>query len=97
MHNNMDTPTELQRVMTRYTELLEKGSEAEARAFVLEEFPKLPQDVREQVLGEMLTMAIEDKVEEREATKALHEEGIAAFKALDEMEKKAKEKSQERP
>ena len=86
----MDTNTQLQNILNRYNGLLDQGNEKEARTFVMAEFPKLPQDVKEQLLGEMLTIAIEDKVEEREATRELHEEGITAFKALNAIEEDVK-------
>ena len=81
--------SQLQQIWTRYNELLSEGKDDEARTFIMEEFPKLPQDLREQLLGEMLTIAMEDEVEGQAARTELQEEGIDSFKALNETGKQA--------
>lgn len=79
--------TDLEATFQQYNDLVAAGKEEEANTFIAAEFEKLPQDLKDELLGEMLTIAIEDETEPQRAVADLSTEGIEILKKLDEIEK----------
>ncbi|RJR13125.1 hypothetical protein C4585_02595 [Candidatus Parcubacteria bacterium] len=83
----MEAEKELERLYNQYLELEASGDEAGMKAFVKEEMPKLPEELRKKIMMRMFIGAMEDEVDERDTITEIQEKGIEAIEKLDKLEK----------
>ena len=74
-------------ILDQLAALVSNGAEAEVRAFVMDHFMELPKEAREDYMVETLNVALEEAIIEREQVTKIQEEGVEAWKQLDEIEK----------
>lgn len=86
----MDTAHEFEEMFAKYQKLAAEDEDA-ARAFMQAEFPKLSEESQNRLTLEMLTIAMEDSVANRDALITIAEKGAAAIDALDTLEKEIQE------
>ena len=82
----MTPEQEIELFYQHYRLLLDAGKQDEARSYMLREFSELSESARGRLLMEMMTIAMEDEVRQRDAITEMQELGLAALKAIDKIE-----------
>lgn len=93
------TQEELDAFTAKLAELTEHGTEEEVREYVSYHYPRLPEDMRNDMLFDTMLGAIKDEVREAPVIADLQEKGITAAEVLEQMresvEREAKEGEKE--
>ncbi len=82
---------ELEHIFKHLASLLAAGKDHEARAYLNEQLPKLPEDIRNDIMFEMFTEAIQEEARDRQAIAKLQEESITAIRSMQETQKEIEE------
>lgn len=87
------TKEELAVFYQKLAALTETGTEADVRAYIDQQLPRLPEDVRNEVIFSSLFSAIEEEAQEEAAIAEIQDQGLAAAdsleKAREEIQKEA--------
>ena len=78
---------ELTSLYDNLSALVAQGKEDEAREYLGHNLARLPEDVKNQILGEMFFEAIVDEAQEIKAIANAQEKGISALRALETLKK----------
>jgi hypothetical protein len=78
---------ELETIFKHLASLVASGKEYEARAYLGEQLPKLPEDVRNEIMFEMFVEAVQQEAQGREGIANLQEESITAIRSLQDAKK----------
>jgi hypothetical protein len=84
----MDTPMNIQEIeafQEKLSQLIAAGNEAEVRAYIDGNFPRLPEDMQNDIAASMLTSSMEDEASEIDVITDLQEKGLAAATELETM------------
>jgi len=76
---------ELEAFYGKLAELTERGTEGEVREYVNYHYPRLPEDVRNEILFNTLHDAIKDEIRTEAAILKTQEEGLAAADKLEKL------------
>lgn len=77
------TKEELSAFTEKLAEIVEKGTEQELREYVNHYYPRLPEEMRQELLFSTLLTAVKQEV----AVRDVQEKGLAAAKSLEEAKK----------
>lgn len=86
---------ELENVFKQLASLVAAGKEYEAREFLGEQLPNLPEDVRNDIMFEMFVEAVRDEARDREGIAQLQEQSISAIRSLQETKKELEDDHQD--
>lgn len=78
------TKEELDTFYDKLADLTSHGTEEDVRAYINDQYPRLPEDVRNEILFNTLLTSVQDEVREGRAVDQLQEEGLAAAEALEQ-------------
>ena len=79
------TKEELGTFYDKLAELTEHGTEADMRAYINDQYPRLPEAVRDEILFSTLLSSVQDELVEGPALSRVRQEGLAAAKQLEEL------------
>ncbi len=79
---------ELDVVREKIAELTIHGTESELRAYIDAQFPRLPENMQNEIMASLFATALEEELSELDAIDQVQEEGL---KAVDDLEKLKKE------
>lgn len=80
-------PEELQAFRDQLDELTAGGTEAQVRAYIDEQFPRLPEDMQNDIAASLLITSLQDETQESDALAAMQEESLAATEGLEKVKK----------
>ncbi len=84
---------ELAAVHDKLVELAQAGNEQAAEAYLIEQMPRLPEDLRKEIIARAYFESLVDEAEETEAIAAIQERGLAAIEVLENALKELSEES----
>ena len=76
---------ELDAFYERLASLTQEGSEEKVRAYINEQYPRLPRDTRDEIMFNTLFTALQEEVSEQAAVLTMQEEGLAAAEFLEKV------------
>lgn len=92
MHMATMTKEELQSFYDKLAALTEAGDESAVRAYVNEQYPRLPEDVRQEIFFNTMLDTLKEETREEAALLQVQEQGLAAadelMRAKAELEKR---------
>ncbi len=89
------TKEELAAFYDKLTELTEHGTEESVRAYVNDQYPRLPENVRNEILFNTLLTSAQDELQEGRVIDKIQEEGLAAAEALEQVKVEIQQESKE--
>ena len=79
------TQEELEAFYEKLSSLTENGTEGEVREYVNYHYPRLPENVRQELLFHTLVDAVDKTAREDAAVEQIQEEGLAAIEKLEQL------------
>lgn len=74
---------------SRLSELTKEGSERDVREYINDHYLHLPEEVRNEVLFNLMRSSIDQQILEDNTIETIQNEGAAAIEALEEIKKEA--------
>ena len=81
------TTEELSAFYDNLSRLVAEGDEDEAQEYLEHHIQRLPEELKNEILGTMFLKALVDEAKETEAIARIQEEGMTAIKALEVLKK----------
>ena len=85
---------ELAALHDNLSDLVSAGKEEEAREYLCSHLPRLPEELKNQILGFMFFEAIVDEAREIEGVAKMQKDGISAIQALQALKKELRAKKE---
>ncbi|MBI5644596.1 hypothetical protein HY970_00695 [Candidatus Kaiserbacteria bacterium] len=82
------SPQEIGAIYEKANALMVAGKSEDARAYLMEQLPQLPEDLRNKIVVELLNEAVQEELHELQTIDDIQEEGMAAAELLEELKKK---------
>ena len=85
----MNTPfneAEVAHVMEKISTLVKTADESEVRAYINEQFSRMPKSMQDELTASMFITAMNDEARELDVISKIQEEGLAASAELEAME-----------
>ena len=79
------TKDELIVFYARLAELTEKGSEADVRAYVNQEYPRLPEETQQEIVFNLFASALEQREQNDDVIVQIQEQGLEAAEKLEKL------------
>lgn len=83
--------SELAAMYAEAARLQAEGKEDEAKALLIKELPRMPEELQTEIMLEMFTDSLEREVAGQQLAHQIQEDGLAAAKVLTEIEERLKE------
>lgn len=77
------TKEELVAFYEKLSALTDSGTEGDVRAYINQEYPRLPEDVRNELLFNTLLTSVKDEAREEASIADIQQKGLAAAESLE--------------
>jgi hypothetical protein len=82
------------KMQAKIATMIETAPESKVRAYVDKQFPKMPEEMQQNLLADMLITSLRDEAAELDAIGLIQKEGLAAIEQLDAMKKEAEQQAE---